>query len=98
MSTPENDALKHEIDDLENTMHETEQFHTLEEQVADMKRRGINPSQSYKKWDDDKDDDWGDDTWKENGKWEPKTSADLDEKARDNWDGDNGKANPPPFV
>lgn len=29
-------------------MHAAEQFHTLEEQVADMKRRGIDPSQAYK--------------------------------------------------
>ena len=98
MSTPKSEALKHEIDDLENTMHEADQFHTLEEQVADMKRRGIDPSAAYKKWDDEKEEDWGDKNWKENGKWEPKTPADLDEKARENWDGDNGKLNPPPFV
>ena len=50
MSTPESEALKHELEDLENVMHETEQFHTLEEQVADMKRRGIDPKSAYKKW------------------------------------------------
>ena len=79
-------------------MHEAEQFHTLEEQVADMKRRGIDPSKSYKKWDDDKEDDWGNEEWKENGKWEHKTAEDLDEKARENWTGDTGKDTPPPFV
>lgn len=98
MSSPKHDALKHELDELETTMHEADQFHTLEEQVADMKRRGIDPSDTYKQWDDDKDDDWGDETWKENGKWEPKTPADLDEKARENWDGENGKPTPPPIV
>lgn len=98
MSNPKSEALKHEIDDLENTMHEADRSHTLEEQIADMKRRGIDPSKSYKKWDDDEDDDWGDETWKKNGKWEPKTADDLDEKARENWDGENGKPNPPPFV
>jgi hypothetical protein len=99
MSSPKSEALKHEIDELEQTMHEAEQFHTLEEQVADMKRRGIDPSKSYDKWDDeDKEADWGDKTWQENGKWESKTEADLDEKARENWNGKNGDANPPPFV
>ncbi len=92
--------LKDEINHLEETMHDAEQFHTLEEQVADMKRRGIDPSSAYKKWDDEKDneDDWGDETWKENGKWEPKTSTDLDKKAQEKWDGDNGKPNPPPVI
>ena len=100
MSTPESEALKHELEDLENVMHETEQFHTLEEQVADMKRRGIDPKSAYKQWDDEKEseEDWGNDTWKENGKWESKTADDLDENARENWDGENGKPNPPPFV
>ena len=98
MTSPKGEALKQEIVDLENTMHEADQFHTLEEQVADMKRRGIDPNQSYEKWDDEKDDDWGDKTWKENGKWEHKTPADLDDKARENWDGKNGDLNPPPIV
>lgn len=98
MSNPNHKELTKELNELEDSMHEAEQFHTLEEQVADMKRRGIDPSEAYKKWDDEKEEDWGDDTWKENGKWEPKTECDLDEKARDNWDGENGKPNPPPFV
>ena len=90
MSNAKNDELLRELDGLEKNMHDADQFHTLEEQVADMKRRGIDPSQAYK--------DWGDATWKENGKWEPKTAADLDDNARENWDGDNGKPNPPPIV
>lgn len=98
MSSPKNDALKQELNELETTMHEADQFHTLEEQVEDMKRRGIDPSKNYKKWDDEEDDDWGDETWKENGKWERKTPADLDDKARENWDGENGKPTPPPIV
>lgn len=100
MTNRDNDKLKGELDHLENSMHDAEQFHTLEEQVADMKRRGIDPSKAYKKWDDEKEEeeDWGDDTWKENGKWEPKTSADLDKEAQEKWDGENGKPNPPPFV
>ena len=99
MSNSKSDELKHEIDGLEKAMHDADQFRTLEEQVADMKRRGIDPSQVYKDLDrKEEDEDWGDDTWKENGKWEPKTPADLDDKARENSDGDNGEPNPPPIV
>ena len=94
-----NDSLNNELNELEEKMHDAEKPHTLEEQIADMKRRGINPSDAYKKWEEgDSEDDWGDDTWKENGKWEPKTPEDLDDKARSNWDGENGKPNPPPIV
>lgn len=53
-----NDALINEINILEEKMHEADQFRTLEEQVADMKRRGINPRDNYKRWDDE-DDNWG---------------------------------------
>ena len=99
MSNAKNDALLTELNGLEKTMHDAELFHTLEEQVADMKRRGIDPSQAYKDLDNKAEsEDWGDTTWKENGKWEPKTPADLDDKARENWDGNNGKPNPPPIV
>lgn len=100
MTNRNSDKLKDEINHLEETMHDADQFHTLEEQIADMKRRGIDPSKAYKKWDDDKEDDWGDETWKENGKWEPKTPEDLDKKAQEKWDGDSetGKPNPPPIV
>ncbi|WP_201617681.1 hypothetical protein [Psychrobacter urativorans] len=98
MSNSKHDDLTQKIDKLEKTMHDADQFHTLEEQVADMKRRGIDPSEAYRDWDEKEKDDWGDATWKENGKWEPKTPADLDDKARENWDGDNGKLNPPPIV
>lgn len=54
------EALKKELAKLTETMHEADQFHTLEEQIADMKRRGIDPRESYKKWDSDGD-DWDDD-------------------------------------
>lgn len=56
---PNSTELNSEISELEDSMHEARQFRTLEEQVADMKRRGINPSENFKKWDDDEDDDWG---------------------------------------
>ncbi|MGO2340379.1 MAG: hypothetical protein ACTH5M_07280 [Psychrobacter sp.] len=99
MSNSKSDELKKELDGLEKTMHDADQFHTLEEQVADMKRRGIDPSQAYKDLDSKAEgEDWGDATWKENGKWESKTASDLDDKARENWDGDNGKPTPPPIV
>ncbi len=99
MTDSKRDTLKQELDALSDTMHEANQFKTLEEQVADMKRRGIDPRKAYKELDRKEEDaDWGDATWKENGKWEPKTPADLDEKARENWGGDNGEPNPPPIV
>lgn len=46
-----------ELNQLQETMLKVDESHTLEEQLADMKRRGINPSQSYKNWDDE--DNWG---------------------------------------
>lgn len=58
-NTPSHDTLNEHITDLENTMHDAQQFRTLEEQVADMKRRGINPRDNFKKWDEDEADDWG---------------------------------------
>ena len=98
MDNEKRDALRKELEGLEKTMHDTEQFHTLEEQVADMKRRGIDPTKTYDDWDEKEKEEWGNFTWQENGKWEPKTPADLDDKARENWDGKNGKPNPPPIV
>ena len=60
MSNSKSDELKHEIDGLEKAMHDADQFRTLEEQVADMKRRGIDPSQAYKDLDrKEEDEDWG---------------------------------------
>ena len=56
--TQEANNLEQKINNLEDTMHETEQFRTLEEQVADMKRRGIDPKDSYKKWGDEEEEDW----------------------------------------
>ncbi len=55
MTNPKNKALVDEITDLEATMHEVDQNMTLEEKIAEMKRRGIDPSESYKKWDDEED-------------------------------------------
>ena len=52
MDSLKREELKQEMDKLEKTMHDTEQFHTLAEQVADMKRRGIDPSQTYDDWDE----------------------------------------------
>ncbi|SNT70807.1 hypothetical protein [Psychrobacter sp. LV10R520-6] len=98
MTNSKRDELMSDIDKQAEMMHNADQFHTLEEQVADMKRRGIDPSKTYNDWDEKEKEDWGDATWKENGKWELKTPADLDDKARENWDGENGKPNPPPFV
>ena len=99
MSNSKKDTLNTELTSLEEKMHEANQFHTLEEQVADMKRRGIDPTQAYKDLDRKEEDaDWGDATWKENGKWEPKTPADLDDKARENSDGDNCNRSLPPIV
>ncbi len=97
-----NRELREKFGKLAESMREADQFHTLEEQVADMKRRGVDPSETFKTWDDDKDededDDWGDENWKKHGKWEHKTPEDLDEKARENWDGDSGKPKTPPIV
>lgn len=57
MSNPQNPTtLINEINELEEKMHDADQFRTLEEQVADMKRRGINPRDSFKDWDDE---EWG---------------------------------------
>lgn len=100
MTTPNKfDELNKEIDTLTEQMREADQFHTLEEQIADMKRRGIDPSKAYQDWDKrEEEEDWGDETWKKHGKWEPKTPEDLDDKARENWDGDSGKPKPPPIV
>ena len=57
--TPQADDLENKINQLEDTMHEAQQFRTLEEQVEDMKRRGINPRDNFKKWDEDEEDNWG---------------------------------------
>jgi|GEM_PF-5877730 len=52
--------LNSELTSLEETMLEADQFRTLEEQVADMKRRGIDPTQAYKDLDRKEEDaDWG---------------------------------------
>lgn len=50
--------LKEELTHLENVMHDADQFRTLDEQVTEMKRRGVDPHESYKDWDDK--DEWAD--------------------------------------
>lgn len=50
MSNSKYDERNHEIDGLEKAMHDADQFRTLEEQVADMKRRGIDPAKPTKTW------------------------------------------------
>ena len=57
--TQQADDVENNINQLEDTMHEAQQFRTLEEQVEDMKRRGINPRDNFKKWDEDEEDNWG---------------------------------------
>ena len=53
-----------DIDQLKDTLHKAEKKRTLEEQVAYMKERGIDPAKSYVKWDDDKD-EWKQDEWED---------------------------------
>ena len=53
------DKLLDGLDELTDTMHQAEKKRTLEEQVAYLKSKGIDPSKTYAKWDDDKD-DWDD--------------------------------------
>lgn len=55
MTNPKNKALVEEITDLEDTMHEADQYKTLEEKIADMKRRGIDPNETYADWGDEED-------------------------------------------
>lgn len=68
---PHVENLKKDIDKLSNSMREADQFHTLEEQAADMKRQGIDPAENYDKWDNEDKDDWN------NKEWERKTPDDL---------------------
>lgn len=42
-----------ELDGLIDTLHAAEKNRTLEEQVAYMKARGIDPATSYQEWDDE---------------------------------------------
>ncbi|MBW4010264.1 hypothetical protein HG532_09555 [Moraxella osloensis] len=81
--TQQADDLENNINQLEDTMHEAQQFRTLEEQVEDMKRRGINPRDNFKKWDEDEEDNWG-----SNSKGEVKTIQ-MD---------DGEEPTPPPIV
>lgn len=50
------DSLKdnlEKLDTLIDTLHDAEKSRTLEEQVAYLKSQGIDPSKTYKKWDND---------------------------------------------
>lgn len=46
-----------DLDDLIDTLHDAEKPRTLEEQVAYLKSKGIDPTQTYQEWDDEKEDD-----------------------------------------
>lgn len=46
-----------QLDDLIDTLHDAEKSRTLEEQVAYLKSKGIDPSKTYKDWDNDKEED-----------------------------------------
>lgn len=48
------------LETLIDTLHDAEKSRTLEEQVAYLKSQGIDPSKTYKKWDDEEkeSDDW----------------------------------------
>lgn len=41
------------LDHLIDTLHDAQKPRTLEEQVAYLKSKGIDPAKSYQKWDDD---------------------------------------------
>lgn len=45
------------LDELIETMHDADKNRTLEEQVAYLKSKGIDPSKTYQQWDDDEEDD-----------------------------------------
>lgn len=45
------------LNELIDTMHDAEKTRTLEEQVAYLKSKGIDPSKTYQEWDDDKKED-----------------------------------------
>lgn len=47
------DGKIQELDELISTLHAAEKNRTLEEQVAYMKTRGIDPATSYQEWDDE---------------------------------------------
>lgn len=47
------DEVIEHFDELDDAMREAKPPRTLEEKVADMKRRGIDPAKSYQNWDDE---------------------------------------------
>ncbi|MFB2537759.1 MULTISPECIES: hypothetical protein [unclassified Acinetobacter] len=54
MSNP-NDVQEQidELNHLEEVMLDAKQFHTLEEKLEDLKKRGIDPSENAEKWDEE---------------------------------------------
>lgn len=50
--TPLNQEIEH-LDELIDTMHKADKSRTLEEQVAYLKSKGIDPAKTYRKWDDE---------------------------------------------
>lgn len=55
MSNLENEIIKENLDNLSDIMHDAEKSRTLEEQVAYLKSRGVDPSKTYATWDDEED-------------------------------------------
>lgn len=56
MTATNNTTLNQEIehlDELIDTMHKADKSRTLEEQVAYLKSKGIDPAKTYQNWDDD---------------------------------------------
>ncbi|MDO4441798.1 MAG: hypothetical protein Q4B81_06420 [Moraxella sp.] len=46
-----------QFEELQDSMHDAQKTRTLEEQVAYLKSQGIDPSKTYAKWDDDKEEE-----------------------------------------
>lgn len=58
MSDSENTAKHHqelrdELNELEAAMRGADQFHTLNEQVEEIDRKGIDAAENYDKWDEE---------------------------------------------
>lgn len=54
----DNEKDEKHFNHLQKQMHRAEKKRTLEEQVAHLKSQGIDPKDTYAKWDDDVEDDW----------------------------------------
>lgn len=56
LETIRTDNVEEEIEELDaliDTLHDAEKSRTLEEQVAYMKERGIDPAKNFKAWDEE---------------------------------------------